>query len=280
MKATVAPWDRIVYCVRIEPEFGDAVRLTDYPTDLQMAGGQLYLSGSGYQMADLSTDSSMSGSSVDLEGILGLAGVSRERLAAGDFDHARYYVFATDWSAPVEDHEQVSAGVFGRVKLVADRYTVELMSLIDLLSQSVGETYEPRCMRSFGQLAGRVIKRCGVDLEALRVTGSVGSVSGRASFTDPARSEPDDWFAYGLLTWLTGSNAGRRPAQVKVHAAGGAIELFEPPPAAIQPGDTYSMTPGCRKRLQDCRDKYANVVNFGGFPNLPTVKQSSQWGKP
>lgn len=45
------------------------------------------------------------------------------------------------------------------------------------------------------------------------------------------------------------------------------ITLFQPTP----PVSGGAM----RKRLADCRDKWANVVNFGGFSNVPT---SSQYG--
>ena len=35
-------------------------------------------------------------------------------------------------------------------------------------------------------------------------------------------------------------------------------------------GDTFVLIPGCRRRLEDCRDKWNNVINFFGFPFIPT----------
>jgi hypothetical protein len=49
-------------------------------------------------------------------------------------------------------------------------------------------------------------------------------------------------------------------------------------------GDAYEMVRGCRKRLADCKSRwngtalFNNVVNFGGFPNVPTASQYGQIG--
>jgi uncharacterized phage protein (TIGR02218 family) len=40
-------------------------------------------------------------------------------------------------------------------------------------------------------------------------------------------------------------------------------------PRPIQAGDTFSITAGCDKRFETCRDRFSNVVNFGGFPHMP-----------
>ncbi|MBK8745491.1 phage BR0599 family protein [Propionivibrio sp.] len=95
---------------------------------------------------------------------------------------------------------------------------------------------------------------------------------------DAARGEAADRFAYGTLVFTSGANAGLKLREVKRYEADGTIEVFEPfhyPPVI---GDAYSMVPGCRKRLEDCRDKYGNVINFLGFSNVPTSSQYSQVG--
>lgn len=95
---------------------------------------------------------------------------------------------------------------------------------------------------------------------------------------DSARGEAADYFAYGTLAFTSGANAGLKRREIKRHEADGTIEVFEPfhyPPVI---GDAYSLIPGCRKRLQDCRDKYSNILNFFGFTNVPTSSQYSQVG--
>jgi uncharacterized phage protein (TIGR02218 family) len=41
--------------------------------------------------------------------------------------------------------------------------------------------------------------------------------------------------------------------------------------ADIANGDTFDLDPGCDKLLGTCKDKFANVKNFGGFPYIPGV---------
>lgn len=278
MKAHVADWQTLTHCLRIEPLHGPVVRLTDYPVDLKMSNGEVYQTFAGYQISDYQVTTDMSGSAIDLEGILGIVGIEREQIAAGVYDNARCYLFATSWAAPVEDEEPITKSILGKAKLVDDKFTIEQMSLIDALNQSVGESFNVRCGKTLGQLTGRPLKVCGVDLGPLTVTGSLTAVTSRLICRDASRGEVADWFAYGLITWTSGDNAGLAPMQVKRHEADGTLELFEAVPYPMQVGDGYSMTPGCRKRLEDCRDKFNNIINGGMFSFIPTEAEAGTWG--
>lgn len=104
-------------------------------------------------------------------------------------------------------------------------------------------------------------------LPAFAVRGTLAAVAGRLSVTDSSRDEPDGWFQYGLLRWTTGANAGL--AHEVKGFAGGVIELTLPTAADPAVGDAYELTVGCDKRLATCRDRFANVINFRGFPHMP-----------
>ncbi|TVR80061.1 MAG: DUF2163 domain-containing protein [Rhodospirillales bacterium] len=108
-------------------------------------------------------------------------------------------------------------------------------------------------------------------MEAWSRAGVVISVVDRAIFT-AAIDEPravDGWFAGGVLTWESGTNAGRS-IEVKSWAqATGQIELFLPMGYAIEIGDLFRIHPGCDKRLDTCIDRFANVLNFRGEPYVP-----------
>ena len=58
---------------------------------------------------------------------------------------------------------------------------------------------------------------------------------------------------------------------MKTHVNGGTVtlDLWQAMPQAIAEGDTFTVTAGCDKRFATCRDKFANVVNFRGFPHIP-----------
>lgn len=271
MKAVIADYRYRVICLRIVPVTGSPIYLTRHVRDLVM-GGHTYLSASGYDFSGYSATAGFSPSLIDLEGISGLAGIGYNEIASGIFDNARAYLFATTWNAPVEDEEPIVASFLGKATLMDQSYKIEEIGLLDALNQSVGLTYTAACSRTFGD-AG-----CGISLPSLTVTGTLTGVTSSLIVRDSARGEAADYFAYGTLAFTSGANAGLKRREIKRHEADGTIEVFEPfhyPPVI---GDAYSLIPGCRKRLQDCRDKYSNILNFFGFTNVPTSSQYSQVG--
>ncbi len=47
------------------------------------------------------------------------------------------------------------------------------------------------------------------------------------------------------------------------------VSLLEAPVRSVAIGDTFAIRAGCDKRLETCRAKFGNVVNFRGFPHIP-----------
>lgn len=264
MKVTVAPYATAAWCVRIECTNGTTVRLTSYPYDLTMSNATLYKTDNGYEPTAYSATSAFSPSSLDLEGICIVGSVSRAALVSGVFDNARVYIFKCDYLAPVEDYEAVAAGFFGKTTLEDDKYRIEGMGLIDALNQSVGRSIKPGCDAKFTDA------RCGISLAAVKVTGTLTGVTSNLVIHDSARSEAADWFGAGTIKFTSGQNAALPAFDIRAFNAGGTITVFNAIYYTPQIGDAYEMTPGCRKRREDCRDKWNNIINFQGFPDQPT----------
>ena len=264
MKAAVANYRYATVCLRIVPTSGSAIYLTRYTRDLTM-NGHTYLSAGTYDFSAYTSGTSLSSSMVDLEGIAGMAGISYDALASGLFDNARCYLFKTTWNNPVEDEEPITASILGKTTLKDDKYTIEEMSLIDVLNQSVGETYTVTCPKTFGSTTFAGCKKVVADS-----TGTLTSVTSSSVFTDSARTEAADYYGNGTIQFTSGANAGLAAKEIRAYTVGGQITTFEPFHYAPAVGDTYVMKPGCRKRQnEDCRDKWNNVVNFGGFIHIP-----------
>jgi len=80
-----------------------------------------------------------------------------------------------------------------------------------------------------------------------------------------------DWFTRGLLTMTSAAAEGQR-IEVKAHSKGGGVVTLETWAAVHGPlvaGQTFVVTAGCDKRLATCKAKFANAVNFRGFPHMP-----------
>jgi len=281
MKSVVTDAELRVLCLRIMPVIGATIYLTDHPRDLTMSG-HTYLSTSGYEFTGYSATAGFAPGSLDLQGISGVAGISRAQIAAGLFDGAVVSIFATSWSAPIEDEEPIVRGIFGKARLEDDRYTIDGLSLIDALNTARNDQFTAQCPKVF---LSQGFGGCLVPAAPNTVTGSLTSVSSAALFTDTARGEASDTFAAGTIRFTSGPNAGLKALEIRSFSAGGVIETFESFYYLPQVGDSYTMQRGCRKRRQDCEARegnsgvFNNIVNFGGFPWVPTGSTYGQWGQ-
>lgn len=71
----------------------------------------------------------------------------------------------------------------------------------------------------------------------------------------------------GLLVWETGLNAGR--SQEIKSWSDGSLYLFQRPFNLPQVGDRFVLHPGCDKTRATCSEKFSNVINFRGEPDVP-----------
>lgn len=274
MKTVVADRRYKIHCLRIIPLWGNPVYLTDHPRDI-VIGADTYKTDSGYQFSGYASEANMSPGVMDMEGVSGIAGIDRDEIVSGVFDGARVYAFATTWKTPVVDEEPLGVAIMGKATMRDDRYTTELMMLVDALNQSVGKTYTPGCQKTFG---GQEFSGCKVVLGPVTVTGTLSAVTSNAVFRDAARTEAADYFGAGTIAFTTGANAGLKPHKIKAHAADGTIIVHEAFHYPVAVGDAYTLIPGCRKRQIDCRDKWNNIVNFGGFSFVPTQSTYTKVG--
>jgi uncharacterized phage protein (TIGR02218 family) len=234
---------------------------TDYPSDLTV-NGVLYQAALGYSATDVTTSGDLAVDNLNLQGFIDSPSITEPDLMAGLWDYAAVEIFeviASNLSAGVR---RLRRGRLGEVKLGRTVFEAELRGLSQAFTQQLCELTSPTCRARLGDV------RCQVNLTPLTVTGTVTGVTGPRVWTDSSRAEAAGYFAYGVVTWTSGANAGYA-MEVKTHAAGGVMTLQLPMPFAVAVGDTYSMTPGCDKLLATCIGKFGNVLNFRGEPHLP-----------
>lgn len=106
----------------------------------------------------------------------------------------------------------------------------------------------------------------------------VDSVSPRRIFTDSTIVSAvtgiafqTNFFAEGRVTFTSGANSGIT-RDIRVSSAGGDFECFLEFPFDIAVSDTFEVTAGCDKTFDTCKNKFDNVINFRGFPDIPTVE--------
>lgn len=192
--------------------------------------------------------------------------ITRADILAGLWNNAVFYLFRYNWASPSDGVEPISAGRLGEVHPRAGHYVVELRDLRQYLQQPVGAASTKTCRARLGDAM------CMVDLGPWTETGAITSVTSKQVFTDTSRTEADDYFGEGILTWTGGLNTGLSQ-KVKTYASD-TFTLSLPMIFNVQVGDTYSVVAGCRKRLdEDCATKFGNELNFQGEPHRPTVDE-------
>lgn len=222
---------------------------------------------------ELSTIVGVTGS-MELRGTLADGGVSETDLYNGLFDGASIEVWMMPWdNAGGEIPFRLMAGVTGASSSGDTDFSQEILTASAQLGQrALLETFTPSCRYEFGN---QVDPRCPVDLVALTVTGSATGLpipnastnATRRIFTDSTRIEADGFFNLGRITWTSGLNAGAT-SEVKDFTAGQFI-LWEALLFPIALTDAYSLTPSCDKSPAGHLQFNADMVDFGGFPDVP-----------
>lgn len=256
----------LCWCWRLTRRDGTAFGFTDHDRDVTF-DGTTFEAAAGFSATEIKDAVGLSVDNLDVEGALQSGRLEEAQLSGGAFDDARVEIFRVNWQDPSQ-RVLLRFGSLGEVKRTGQSFTAEVRGLAHYLGQPKGRLYQYACDADLGDA------RCGVDLAAAGVRGEgtiASSVSTRRFKASGLGAFSTRWFARGLATFTSGVNQGRA-IEVKRHdlAAGVAtIELWQELPAAPAVGDTFQITAGCDKHLATCRDKFANVANFRGFPHMP-----------
>jgi hypothetical protein len=113
--------------------------------------------------------------------------------------------------------------------------------------------------------------------EALTADGTVTQAYDRLRFEADLIGGETDRFRYGQVLWLTGQNATFVEDVRFFQQPGGAFTLVDEMPREIAVGDTFEAIAGCSYRLiEDCKNRFDNVLNLLGEPYLPGTDAISQ----
>jgi uncharacterized phage protein (TIGR02218 family) len=232
-----------------------------------------YQARSGYTRSAIHTIANLAVDNLDIESAIDSETLSAADLRAGVWDGATVEIFLVNWSNLANGKIILKRGTIGEVELKDMMFRAELRGLSQALSQQIVELYTPDCRADLGDA------RCKVNLTALTVTGAVTAVTDRRSFADSARGESVNYWNGGLLTWTSGANVAAR-WRLKPSPAAGRSRCSYPCPALWRSVIIIVCVPGCDKKFSPARDKYNNVKNFRGEPNVPWQRSGfglSRW---
>lgn len=256
----------VCHCWRLTRTDGTATGYTDHDRVLRV-DGITFEPETGFSASEARDTLGLTVDTVDVEGALSSSNIRDDDIAAGLYDDARLETFLVNWRNP-EDFVLLRTATIGKITRSDRRFVAELESLTHALDQPNGRYVSRACDAELGD------KRCGFLMNRPGYTGT-GAVSSRA--------EPDmivvsglgafdpGWFSHGILRWTSGARAGRseRIVDHRTDMRGVILALRSAVGPEIGVGDAFSIAVGCDKSFATCKAKFANAVNFRGFPHLP-----------
>ena len=243
---------------------------TDHRTDLVFLG-VTYRAATGHDATDVESSSDFSVDNLDVTGFLDDDTLTEADLVAGVWDYARVEIFEVNYEDLTMGARQLRSGWLGEVRIQARPrvFIAELRGLAYALQQTIGEVYTASCRADLGdaRCTGGTGLIGGVTLASLTATGqAVTSITDRRTFV--ASGLADGRWKGGKVTFTTGANTGYS-MEVKNWTDGTkTIVLSLPLPYPILAADTFTIEPGCLKRVADCV-LYNNIVNMRAEPYVP-----------
>ncbi|WP_440409804.1 DUF2163 domain-containing protein [Neorhizobium petrolearium] len=249
------------HCWRVTRRDGVVLGFTDHDRDLGF-GGTAFLAASGFSASEAEAAAGLSISADEVSGGFSSAAILEEDLAAGRYDGARVEQFLVNWAAP-DQHTLLNVREIGEVSRAGGEFRAELRSLAHRLSQPQGRVYSRRCDAALGDA------RCGLDLSSWRGEGAVIEVKDASRIVVSGLGGFENgFFRQGALTF---SSEVAGDVETHERKADGTAELtfWLPLEEPIAAGETFTVTAGCDKSFATCRARFANHLNFRGFPHMP-----------
>lgn len=270
------PNTELAMCWQIEKNDGTFIRGTDHDRDIKIDAGDspenylagVYRAAAGITASAIRSSSDVAVDNMEVNGAIDLevfGDITVAEIESGLLDGAPIQTFRVIWSKPNVYQEVMRRGFLGEIARTSDgRYQTEVRGLTQVLQQIIGRTAGDRCdVAEFGDA------RCKFPVESVAAEGTITAVTSRRRFDATlvhAFPHVAGNFVLGKLRWLTGENEGF-VGQVKRDAAEGTLgqlEMWEAFYYDPEPGDTFTLLPGCDRRYETCKDRWGNLVNFRG----------------
>jgi uncharacterized phage protein (TIGR02218 family) len=239
---------------------------TDHDCDLSFEG-ITFRADTGLSASALQQSTGLSVDNTEALGLLSAASVTEADIDAGRFDGAEVRAWLVNWADPAMRWLQFR-GRIGEVTRMAGAFRAELRGLTDALNRPVGRVYQKPCTAVLGDANCRFgLVTPGFSTELQVETVQDGRIFDWQTF-QPFET---DWFARGRLEVLDGGAAGLWGGIKRDRGVNGGrrIDLWEPVRGDIRAGDRVRLVAGCDKRFETCKLKFANQINFQGFPDIP-----------
>jgi uncharacterized phage protein (TIGR02218 family) len=251
-------------CFRIARADGVVMGFADHDADVSF-DAVTYRAGAALSASEAASTLGLAPDEMDATGALSSDAITEADLVAGVYDGAAVEVWDVNWR-DTATRALLGRYTVGEVERGGVAFRAELRSLAASLDQPEGRLHTTLCdARRLGD------GRCQLDLAAWQAPATVLRAAGLEVVVSGLEGFAPGFFDRGIAEWTGGGNAGAA-GDIRVSARSGTevtLSLWRLPARAILAGDTLLATAGCDRTAVMCRDRFANLVNFRGFPHMP-----------
>lgn len=253
-------------CWILQTVSGLSLGFTDHDEDITLKG-IVCERNAGFEASQIEERLGLDVNTTEVEGALQSGHITADDIHAGIYDNARVSTYVVNWQKPslyMLDH----VSLVGEIIEEDGIFKMEFRSLSSQLDQTHGRHFVKECQADLGDGNCRIR----LDRPNFRTSASIVEILSplvlRVEGIDTFES---GWFRGGQLEWTSGQNKGER-IEITEHisrAGSSFIHLWQTMPKPLGVADQFSLTTGCDKRFQTCKEKFSNALNFYGFPHMP-----------
>ena len=251
----------LCHCWRLVLRDGSRIGFTDHDRDLQF-DGLTHAAATGLEASEVEASLGFAAAGGEVAGALMAAALGEVDLAGGRYDGATIETWLVDWSN-ADARVLLDVGSIGEVTRTDHAFTAEVRSLAHAFDETRGRLYLTTCSADLGDA------RCRATLASapMRLTCKILAVESSVTLKVAGTGQASGWFSGGFVEL-----GDLRICSIRDHIErdGEAfINLWAP--SVLTPGlsDTITLIAGCDKSFETCREKFANHLNFRGFPHMP-----------
>lgn len=185
--------------------------------------------------------------------------------AVVEVDRAYWAAWPTPYRYPfVPDFvlAQIFAGFVAAVDISRNEAIVTINSYLDLLTQAMPRNlWQAVCRHTLFDSGCQLVQA------SFAWNTTMGAGSDTRTIVLPLGRPAGFTYNLGQIYVTGGANAGFRRG-VKLDNTTSVV-LLAPLPYAIVAGDAITLYPGCDKTKATCTIPFNNLINYGGFPDIP-----------
>jgi uncharacterized phage protein (TIGR02218 family) len=228
--------------------------------------GNTYVASTGMNASAIDSNEDLSVDNLEVIGALTSSSITDADLIGGKWDYAAIQIFQVDYTNLALGKNILRTGTLGTISSMRNSYKAELRGMAQPFAEFFGRSYSPSCDTDLGS------SRCTVNLAPLTFSDTLTSVVSQTSIVSSGLAgKGTDYFVGGLFTLNAGDNSGISKEIKSYNTATGAFTFQEAFPYSLIPGQSVTTVAGCDKSRDTCKNRFNNIINFQGFPDIPGI---------